>query len=140
MKVKKIIGIIVGVLAVASVTGLVITGWKINWGPFSFLHTWQGDVDKIKETYDVSRKNEIIFYGASNFSLWDQLDEDLKDAGFTVQNHAFGGSTDADLMEFADQILYPYEPSVIVLQTGSNDYVNLSGTDEEKVAKCIQIR
>ncbi len=138
MKVKKIIGIIVGVLAVVSVTGLVITGWKINWGPFSFLHTWQGDADKIKETYDVSRKNEIIFYGASNFSLWDQLDEDLKDAGFTVQNHAFGGSTDADLMEFADQILYPYEPSVIVLQTGSNDYVNLSGTDEEKVAKCME--
>lgn len=138
MKVKKIIGIVVGVLAVASVTGLAITGWKINWGPFSFLHTWQGDVDEIKETYDDSRKNEIVFYGASNFSLWDQLDEDLKDAGFTVQNHAFGGSTDADLMEFADQILYPYEPSVIVLQTGSNDYVHLSGTDEEKVAKCME--
>ena len=58
-------------------------------------------------------------------------------APYPVQNHGFGGCTDQDLMQYADRILYPYAPKIVFFQTGSNDYVNLSGTDEEKVAKCM---
>ena len=58
-------------------------------------------------------------------------------ADYRVQNHAFGGSKDTDLVKFADQILYPYDPAVVFFQTGSNDYVMMKGTDEEKAAKCM---
>lgn len=40
-------------------------------------------------------------------------------------------------MERADVLLYPYEPQIVFFQTGSNDYVSLKGTNEEKVALCI---
>lgn len=133
---KKMRATIIAAIAVVTITGLAITGKMTNWGPFSGLHSWQEDVDKIKSRYSIEKKGEIIFYGASNFALWEQMEEDMSD--YKVQNHAFGGSTDADLIQYADQILYPYKPKVVFLQTGSNDYVNLSGADEDKIAECIK--
>lgn len=50
-KSMKIAGITIGVLATASIVGLAITGYKIGWGPFQFLHTWDADVKEITEKY-----------------------------------------------------------------------------------------
>ncbi len=99
---------------------------------------WQGMADKIQETYSSDRQGEIIFYGASNFARWENMEEDMKE--YKVQNHAFGGSIDADLVYFSDQLLFPYNPSIVFFQTGSNDYVELTGTDEEKVQKCMDYK
>lgn len=44
---KKVFAAGTGVLALSSLIGLVITGAKINWGPFAFLHSWDGDVQKM---------------------------------------------------------------------------------------------
>lgn len=122
-------------MLIACLIGLIVTGKSIAWGPFGFLHTWQGEIDRIKGEYSTDRQGEIIFYGASNFAMWEQLEVDLEE--YKVQNHAFGGSTDQDLYEYADQILYPYEPKVVFFQTGSNDYINLSGTTEEKIEQAM---
>ena len=43
---------------------------------------------------------------------------------YAVQYHAFGGSTDKDLREFAQFMLYPYNPQIVFFQTGSNAYVD----------------
>lgn len=59
---------------------------------------------------------------------------------YKVQNYAFGGSIDAELGGYADRILFPYEPKIVFFQTGSNDYVQLSGTDEEKIEKCMEYK
>ena len=134
-KKKKIALIAAGVVVLLAVGGLANTGRMIGWGPFGFLHSWQGDADKIKAKYSTDRKGEIIFYGASNFAMWDQMEQDM--SAYKVQNHAFGGSKDVDLVEYADQLLFPYEPAVVFFQTGSNDYVELKGTDDEKVAQCM---
>ena len=132
----KIVIIAAAVLVVASLTGLVITGLKIGWGPFAFLHTWDADVEKIQQTYPAEEnQNSIIFYGASNFRMWTEMENDLPE--YRVQNHGFGGCTDQDLMHYADRLLYPYHPAIVFFQTGSNDYVSLKGTDEEKVAACM---
>lgn len=36
--------------------------------------------------------------------------------------------------------LYPYHPDIVFLQTGSNDYVNLSDSNEEKVNVCMDFK
>ena len=129
-----------GGLAAASLAGLVITGWQIGWGPFKGLFKGYGDqVAEIAEKYDANtRKGEIVFYGASNFRLWTEMENDL--APYPVQNHGFGGSTDKMLVQYADQILYPYAPKIVFFQTGSNDYVVETGTDAEKIQKCMEYK
>ena len=66
------------------------------------------------------------------------MENDLPE--YKVQNHGFGGSTDKDLVERADKLLYPYDPQVVFFQTGSNDYVSIKGSDEEKIAKCMEYK
>ncbi|MCF0112669.1 MAG: hypothetical protein HUJ60_01660 [Bacilli bacterium] len=130
MKKKWIIALsCVGVLAVATVVTWMAVGLTIEWGPFAFM-AFDAREREIVKKYDANeRKGEIVFYGASNFRLWKEMDEDM--LPYVVQNHGFGGSTDKDLMERADRLLYPYDPSVVVFQTASNDYAKTSGTDEE---------
>lgn len=135
----KIAGISIISLALACLLGLIITGAQIGWGPFASLYRWDKEVNPIAEKYDADeRQGEIIFYGASNFRLWTDMEDDLSE--YKVQNHAFGGSTDKLLVEYADKLLYPYNPSIVFFQTGSNDYVSLSGTDEEKVKACMEYK
>ena len=67
------------------------------------------------------------------------MEEDL--APFSVQNHAFGGSTDKDLLFWAPYILYPYSPKIVFFQTGSNDYVESPAeTEEEKIAEAMDFK
>lgn len=135
----KIMLFSIGGLAAACLAGLIITGWKIAWGPFAGLYDWDREVETVVKKYPAEeRKHEIIFYGASNFRMWTEMENDLID--YKVQNHGFGGSTDQLLMEYADKLLYPYEPDIVFFQTGSNDYVSLSGTDEEKVTACMEYK
>ena len=102
-------------------------------------HTWDADVEKIQQTYPAQEhQNGIIFYGASNFRMWTEMEDDLPE--YRVQNHGFGGCTDEDLMHYADKLLYPDHPDIVFFQTGSNDYVSLKGTDEEKVAACMDYK
>ncbi|MGN1234447.1 MAG: GDSL-type esterase/lipase family protein [Christensenellaceae bacterium] len=125
-------------LALIILLGLIFTGLYVGWGPFTYLQ-FNKQEKAIIEKYDVqTRQNEIIFYGASNFRLWTEMENDLSE--YKVQNHGFGGSTDKDLVERAEKLLYPYNPQIVFFQTGSNDYVLLKGTDEEKVEKCIEYK
>lgn len=135
----KLATAVIGMGALTIITGLVITGRKIGWGPFGGLYDLSDEVKAIARKYDAGEcQHGIIFYGASNFRLWKEMENDLE--GFKVQNHGFGGSTDKMLVKYADEILYPYHPDIVFLQTGSNDYVNLSGSDEEKVNVCIAFK
>lgn len=136
---KKFIAGALGGTAVAAAY-LAVIGWQVNWGPFKFLYKgYEGEVSAIEKRYPaVERQHEILFYGASNFRLWKEMENDLP--GYRVQNHGFGGSTDKLLVEYADRILIPYQPDIVFFQTGANDYVDLSGTDEEKVAACVEYK
>lgn len=136
---KTILATVLGLPVVSVLGGLIATGASMNWGPFSFLHSWEGEVSAIESRYDANeRKGEIVFYGASNFRLWKDMGSQLH--GLKIQNHAFGGSTDSNLVEYADRLVYPYNPAVLVLQTGSNDYPGLTGNNAEKAAKVIGIK
>ena len=82
----------------------------------------------IAQQYEMRPLGEIVFYGASNFRLWANMETDMQP--YAVQNHGIGGSNDIELMEFADQLLFPFEPSVVFIQTGSNDYTGGATMEE----------
>ena len=136
----KIALAIPGGLAAVCLAGLAVTGRQTGWGPFRFLFRgFEAEVAAIERKYDAAaRKGEIVFYGASNFRLWTEMEHDLAD--YRVQNHGFGGSTDRLLMRYADRLLYPYEPKIVFFQTGSNDDVEQPGTDAEKIEACMAFK
>ena len=129
MKKKKWILIVAAAFLLLSLIVWIEVGIHIEWGPFAFLAFNKREKEILKQYDTETRQNEIVFYGASNFRLWKEMDEDMKP--FAVQNHGFGGSTDQDLMDRAERLLYPYQPAVVVFQTGSNDCAKLKGTDDE---------
>ena len=61
----------------------------------------------------------IFFYGASIFRLWTTLEEQMEP--LPVFNRAFGGCRTWEALHYADQIVLPYRPSIIVYYCGAND-------------------
>ncbi len=74
-------------------------------------------------------RHGILFLGSSSIVRWD-----LKASfpGLPVIQRGFGGSQIADAVHFADRIVIPYEPSVIVFYAGDNDLA--SGKTPQQVA------
>jgi lysophospholipase L1-like esterase len=64
-------------------------------------------------------KNAILFIGSSSIRLWKTLTRDFPEE--QVFNRGFGGSQIIDSVHFADRIVFPYQPRLIVLYAGGND-------------------
>ena len=63
--------------------------------------------------------NAVLFVGSSSIRLWEGLPQDF--APTPVLQRGFGGSHLADVIEFTDRIVLPYQPRLILLYAGDND-------------------
>jgi len=63
--------------------------------------------------------NAILFIGSSGIRMWATLAKDFPD--HRVLNRGFGGSMIMDSTRFAERIVFPYKPKMIVLRAGTND-------------------
>lgn len=61
----------------------------------------------------------VLFVGSSTITLWKTLEEDF--APVPVLNRGFGGSTVAQVTGYAERIVWPYRPRLIVFYSGDND-------------------
>ena len=61
----------------------------------------------------------ILFIGSSIFREWEDLGKQM--APLPVFNRAFGGSRTFEVLHYADRIVLPYKPRIIVYYCGSND-------------------
>lgn len=64
-------------------------------------------------------ENAVLFVGSSSIRMWETLQEDF--ASVPVINRGFGGSEIEDATHYADRIVTPYAPRMIVLYAGDND-------------------
>ena len=64
-------------------------------------------------------KHAVLFIGSSSIRFWDTLATDFP--GVPVINRGFGGSEIRDSTWYADRIVVPYAPRMIVLYAGDND-------------------
>ena len=60
-----------------------------------------------------------LFIGSSSIRQWKTLAEDFQE--YKVINRGFGGSQIIDSVAFADRIVIPYKPRMILLYAGDND-------------------
>ena len=67
-------------------------------------------------------KGAILFAGDSQFYRWKTIREDLP--GYTVINRGIDSFQFRDLNRYAERIVIPYAPRLIVLHVGGNDVHN----------------
>ena len=61
----------------------------------------------------------LLFIGSSTIRLWTTLAQDFP--GHRVINRGFGGSEIVDSTHFADRVILPYKPRMVLLRAGGND-------------------
>lgn len=99
-----------------------------RWGPAQ----WEKAI-KAFEAADKKNpppSNAVLFVGSSTIVMWKSLSRDFPEV--PVINRGFGGSEIADSTYFADRIVIPYKPRLIVLRAGGNDIG--SGKSPQQVA------
>jgi lysophospholipase L1-like esterase len=78
-----------------------------------------------------SARGAILLVGDSQFFRWRTLAEDLP--GYTVVNRGIDSFQTSDVLHYADRLVLPYAPRLIVLHVGGND-VNNGKTPEQILA------
>jgi len=64
-------------------------------------------------------RNAIVFAGSSSILLWKTLAQDFPE--YKIVNRGFGGSQISDSVAFAERIILPCRPRLVVLYAGHND-------------------
>jgi len=81
---------------------------------------WEKDIAAYEAADRVSppAKGGIVFVGSSSILRWNTAESfpDLK-----IINRGFGGSELADSVRYAERIVIPYEPRLVVVYAGDND-------------------
>lgn len=65
-------------------------------------------------------KGQILFIGSSSFTRWTSVQEAFPN--HRILNRGFGGSSLGDVGRYLDAIVFPYQPSQVVMYCGENDF------------------
>jgi lysophospholipase L1-like esterase len=84
-------------------------------------HAFEKEIQafEISDRTNPPPKNAILFIGSSSIRMWKTLAQDLPE--YRVINRGFGGSQISNAIHFAERIVLPYRPPVIVMYSGGND-------------------
>ncbi len=94
---------------------------------------WQPDIAAFEATdhEHPPAQHGVLFIGSSSIQFWKSLAQDFP--GIPVINRGFGGSALPDSTYYADRIVWPYKPSLIVMYAGDND-INDGATPDQVLA------
>src|SRR5947209_3332897 len=76
-------------------------------------------------------KGALLFIGSSTIRMWASLAQDFPQ--HKVINRGFGGSEIVDSTHFADRIIFPCHPRMVLLRAGGND-INAGKSPEQVFA------
>ena len=77
------------------------------------------DAFKKKDSLQMPPKNAILFVGSSSFTKWVDVQDYFP--GYPIINRGFGGSSLPDVIRYADEVIYPYDPKQVIIYCGEND-------------------
>jgi lysophospholipase L1-like esterase len=64
-------------------------------------------------------KQAILLVGSSSFRKWTDVQETFP--GYRIINRSFGGSAFPDVIRYADDVIFKYDPKQVVVYCGDND-------------------
>src|SRR5476651_483122 len=74
------------------------------------------DAFKRKDSLQMPPKHAILFVGSSSFTKWTDVQQYFP--GYPIINRGFGGSSLPDVIRYADEIIFPYDPKQIIIYCG----------------------
>lgn len=82
---------------------------------------WEKEISAFEKSdrEKMPAKGGVLFIGSSTVRMWKTLDKDFP--GCNVINRGFGGSQIVDSTHFAERVIFPYEPKMVLLRAGGND-------------------
>ena len=100
---------------------LVCAPQIISQTPVSAPVQWETDIQNFEaaDRENPPEAGSVVFVGSSSIRMWETLEDDFR--GVPVINRGFGGSELSDVVHFADRIVVPYHPRLVVLYAGDND-------------------
>ncbi len=84
---------------------------------------------KKQDSLNPPPKGAILFVGSSSFTKWKNVQNMFP--AYTIINRGFGGSSLPDVIHYADDVIFPYQPKQIVIYCGENDVA--SGNVDSKL-------
>ncbi|MGD9561814.1 MAG: SGNH/GDSL hydrolase family protein [Pyrinomonadaceae bacterium] len=108
-------------LRICSFLVLTLLGAAVALGQDRDFSQWEKDIQAFEaaDSKAMPPKDAILFIGSSSIRMWTGLAADFPRK--KVINRGFGGSQIADSTHFADRIVIPYRPRMIVMYAGDND-------------------
>jgi len=98
----------------------------VSWSPAQPVEAdgfekWEKEIAAFEQADRTSPppKGGLLFIGSSTIRRWETLAKDFPQ--HRVLNRGFGGSQIADSTHFAERIVFPYAPRMILLRAGGND-------------------
>jgi lysophospholipase L1-like esterase len=84
-------------------------------------NVWQSSIDDFvaADRQHPPAPGGVVFVGSSSIRLWSSLESDF--ATSNIVKRGFGGSRMSDSAYFADRIVLPYRPRLVVVYAGDND-------------------
>ena len=123
---------LIGLVCVASLLGWALAG-SLPATEQTGSERWQTAIAAFEAADRVRPppQGAILFIGSSTIVRWKTLAQDFPE--HPVINRGFGGSQIADSVCYADRIVIPYRPRLIVLRAGGND-IHAGKTPEQVLA------
>ncbi|MCX6316512.1 MAG: GDSL-type esterase/lipase family protein [Bacteroidetes bacterium] len=75
---------------------------------------------KEKDSIAMPAKGQILLAGSSSFTLWRDVQNYFP--AYPILNRGFGGSSLTDLIYYAEEVIFKYEPKQIIIYCGENDF------------------
>lgn len=125
---------------------LIVSAVTVSSGEGVFAQTaapdkWEKSIAafEARDKKDPPPKQALLFVGSSSIRGWN-LGESFPDR--QTINRGFGGSEIADSNRYADRIIIPYQPRVVVVYAGDNDIAHGKNaatvlTDYQKLTRTI---
>ena len=93
------------------------------------------DIQSFKKQDSISfpAANQILFIGSSSFTKWTDVQNYFP--SYPIINRGFGGSSLTDIIYYANNIIFPYQPKQIVIYCGENDLAASDSISSQTVYK-----
>jgi len=88
---------------------------------------------KKQDSLNFPGTGKILFVGSSSFRMWKDVNDYFP--GYSIINRGFGGSSLTDLIRYAPDVIFPYEPKQIVIYCGENDFAGDTSLYPSQVAQ-----